>query len=211
MNSQHEYYEWRIGGEADALWGKVRLASANLGKYNWYAASAACSPLPSIPDMTVTGWLSACEARMNGETMEDSLRIGMREVTRLAYYDGAGNIMRAGGEDRPTIPMVMAQAVIQEDMVPLWYDDTSQEDYLHVEDEEVSRQIRYVVDVTLEGVEHTAVSRFLFDADTDERGWQSKMATEYGLSREGFRRQLKRGLEKVGEAWTLEISGLASS
>jgi hypothetical protein len=201
MNSQYEYYEGVLGDEAAALLGRVRLASANLGKYNWYAAGTACAPMPSVNDMTRTGWLSACEARLRGVSMEEALRVGMREVTKLAYFDAAGNFKRAGGEDRPHVPMTMAQAVIQDDMVPLWYDDTSQAAYLHVEDEEISSQLRYVVDVTLEGVEHVAVSRFLFDGDADERGWQSRMAIEYGLSREGFRRQLKRGLEKVGEAW----------
>jgi hypothetical protein len=206
MQSQHEYYEGVLGDEANALLGRVRLASANLGKYNWYAAGAASSPMPSVNDMTRTGWLSACEARISGETMEESLRVGMREVTRLAYYDAAGNIKRAGGEERPTYPMTMAQAVIQDDMVPLWYDDTSQADYLHVEDEEVTNQLRYIVDVTLEGAEHVAVTRFLFDGDADERGWQSRMAIEYGMTREGFRRRLKRGLEKVGEAWQIQAA-----
>ncbi len=211
MNSQYEYYDHALGDEAKALLGKVRLASANLGKYNWYAAGVASSPMPSQHDMTLTGFLSACEARLGGVDMEEALRVGMREVTRLAYYDGAGNYKRAGGEMRPTVVMVMSQAVIQEEMVPLWYDDTSETDYLVVEDAEVSEQLRAVVDVTLEGVEHRAVSRYLFDGDADERGWQSRMAIEYGITREGFRRQLKRGLAKVGEAWTQEISGLASS
>ncbi len=211
MNSQYEYYMSVLGGDAKALLGKVRLASANLGKYNWYAAGVASSPMPSQYDMTTVGFLSACEARLNGVEMEEALRVGMREVTRLAYYDGAGNFKRAGGEERPTVVMVMSQAAISDDMVPLWYDDTSETDYLHVEDEEISQQLRSVVDVTLTGVEHRAVVRYLFDGDADSYGWQSRVAIEYGITREGFRRQLKRGLAKVGEAWTQEISGLVSS
>ena len=201
------YYEHALPpGEATTLLGKVRLAAANMGRYDWFAAGSRAAPMPTVDDMARVAYLQAAEARLRGDSIEESVKVGMREASRLAWHDGSANIKRLrypNDDGHRTLAMTLSGIDVKPADVPAWGDSETEVAYRSVEEAEVTQQLRMHVDVVLADhpVEHRAVVRYLFDDGTDEWGWQRRTADEYGLSREGFRKQLARGLEKVGATW----------
>ena len=202
MTREYDWYLAHLGQDTvEELRGKLKLAIARMGKYNWYAASIESNGGPDVGEMWTVAFLFAAEAMMDGETeVHEAMKIGLREAVRLAQHDSAAYLYHpASYKEDFHIESRTIVSDLQFDSDHIWTDDDGQRSYHQVESGIDGSILRQQVSDLLTGFERDAVLALLDDPDSDEYGWRARIAADLGWSRETFNTRLKRGLKTVRE------------